>query len=334
MSTLRQDPTTKEWVILAPRRATRPHTSPDLTRPVEPSFVPTCPFCPGNEHQTPPEAMRLEDEGGWRVRVVPNLYPALNGGGSTERGGEPMFREMPGVGYHEVIIESARHDARLDEAAPELVSELMWVWRERYRVLNAEPWARSVIVFKNFGPRAGTSLAHPHSQVVATPVLAPQSLMQFAVATRYYDDTGHSVYEHMIEAERRAAERIVGERGNFIAFNPFASRVPFETWIAPTYDQASFGRVDDYDLGEFGTLLQRTLQALRRAADDPDFNLVLASAHTEDENKPVFRWHMRILPRMATRAGFELGSGMDINTMAPEDSAVALREAIAALAHA
>src|SRR6266498_2592983 len=133
-----------------------------------------------------------------------------------------MFREMPGVGHHEVIIESPQHDARLDEADPHLVSELMWVWRERYRVLNAESWARSVVVFKNFGPRAGTSLAHPHSQVLATPVLAPETLLRFAVATRYYDDTGHSVYDDLVAAELVAAERVVATQGKFAAFCPYA----------------------------------------------------------------------------------------------------------------
>jgi UDPglucose--hexose-1-phosphate uridylyltransferase len=330
MSVLRQDPTTKEWVILAPQRADRPYAPAMPLRTPEPERDLACPFCPGNEHLTPPEVLRLPDGPGWTLRVFPNRFPALDGEGSTERRGGPAFREMAGVGTHEVVVESSRHDSRLDELETDQVAEVLRVWRDRYRVLKRRPWARAVVVFKNFGPAAGTSLAHPHSQIVATPVFPPESLLRFAVATRYYDDNGHCVYDDLVDSERSAGERVVAERGRLVALAPFASGTPFETWIAPTRHQSSFGQLEDDDVEDLAVLVRGVLGALRATAGDPDFNLVVASAPANEEEKPFFLWHIKVLPRMSTAAGFELGSGMCINTVAPEEAAASLREALTA----
>jgi UDPglucose--hexose-1-phosphate uridylyltransferase len=335
VSTLRQDPTNKEWVILAPRRAARSHLPEPRSRPPQPRFDAVCPFCPGNEHQTPPEIVRTMNgsagDDRWSIRVVPNLFPALDGEGSTERRGGPAFREMGGVGRHEVVIESQDHDARLDEMGRDEVADVVRMWRERYRDLKRRPWARAVVVFKNFGIGAGTSLHHAHSQIVATPVFPPESLLRFAVATRYYDDTGHCVYDDLIDRERQAGTRVVAERGRLVALNPFASATPFETWIAPTVHQSSFGQLEDDDVEDLAALIGDVLGGVRTAAGDPDFNLVIASAPAHEEGKPFFLWHVKVLPRITTAAGFELGSGMSINTVVPEDAADALRTAIAAV---
>ena len=135
MSTLRQDPTTRQWAILATRRGDRPHRDVVVPRPVLPEFDPGCAFCPGNEDQTPPEIMRVPPGDGWGVRVVPNMYAALSGDGTAVRSGEPMFREMPGIGSHEVVVETPRHDGRPDEMSVDDVARVVWVWRERYRAL-------------------------------------------------------------------------------------------------------------------------------------------------------------------------------------------------------
>ena len=190
MSTLRQDPTTRQWAILATRREERPHVPVVMPRPELPERDPGCPFCPGNEDQTPPEILREPPGPDWQVRVVPNMYAALSGEGSATRSGEPMFREMPGIGSHEVVIETPRHDGRMDEMSREEVAVVVRVWRERYRALIARPDVRAVVVFKNFGTLAGTSLTHPHSQIVATPVFLPRLLRRLDVATRFFDEHG------------------------------------------------------------------------------------------------------------------------------------------------
>ena len=328
MSTLRQDPTTRQWAILATRRGDRPHRDVVVPRPVLPEFDPGCPFCPGNEDQTPPEIMRVPGDG-WGVRVVPNMYAALSGDGTAVRSGEPMFREMPGIGSHEVVVETPRHDGRPDEMSVDDVARVVWVWRERYRALIERPDIRAVVVFKNFGALAGTSLTHSHSQIVATPVFLPRLLRRLDVATRHYDEYGECVYDQMIEAETKAEVRIVDEQGGFVAFEPWAAQTPFETWIAPTVHQGSFGDLDDEGIRGLAAILTRTLTALRYACGDPDYNVVMYSAPTDGGHaNAVFHWHLKLIPRLSTQAGFEIGSGMAINTVAPEEAAQALRDAL------
>jgi UDPglucose--hexose-1-phosphate uridylyltransferase len=328
MGTLRQDPTTNEWVIVAEERAARKALDRP-TRPPAPAHDPGCPFCPGNERLTPPEVARSPATGPWAQRVVPNRFPAVVPEGSTERTGDRTAREMEGVGVHEVVIESPVHDERFDEMSVERVADVLRMWRERYRALSGEPWAKAVVVFKNFGERAGTSLEHPHSQILATPVVPPDALHQSSVATRYYDDTGHCVYLDLMAREIEDGVRLVAGRGRFAAVVPFAGRVPFETWIAPRVLQPSFGDLRDSDLPDLAALLRDAVRALRRSAGDPDYNLVVQSAPMGLELAPVFLWHLRILPRLVTAAGFELGSGMSINTVAPESAAASLRSALA-----
>jgi UDPglucose--hexose-1-phosphate uridylyltransferase len=330
MSTLRQDPTTRQWVVLAPRRGGRPHERLVIPRPDLPEHDPTCPFCPGNEDQTPPEIDRLPRGGPWSVRVVPNLFAALAGGGEVRRTGPPLFREMPGTGSHEVIVESPRHDARLDAMGLDEVALVVQMWRTRYRALIAQPQIRAVVVFKNFGPLAGTSLVHTHSQVVATPVFLPRLLRRLDVATRYADEHGSCVYDDVIAAEREARVRIVAECGPFLAFVPFAANSPFETWIAPTAHQASFGDLADGDIEDLGCVIRDVMRAIRAGCADPDYNLVMFSAPSDGPSGRVFHWHIKVVPKLTTPAGFELGSAMSINTVPPEDAAEALRAALPA----
>lgn len=299
-----------------------------MPRPTLAEREATCPFCPGNEDMTPPEILR-EPSGSdlWKVRVVPNLYGALSGDGQVARTGPPLFREMPGAGSHEVVIESDRHSDRLDEMSQADVARVMHVWRTRYRELIRRPHIRAVVIFKNFGALAGTSLAHPHSQVVGTPVFLPRLLRRLDVATRYYDENGVCVYDDVIAAEKDAKSRIVDECGRFIAFEPFAAGSPFETWIAPSFHQGSFEDLADEDVDDLACILTHTLSAIRRACGDPDLNLVMYSAPING-HEVVFHWHIKILPKLSTPAGFEIGSAMSINTVPPEDAALALRGAL------
>lgn len=326
---LRQDVTTNTWVILAPKRAARPHRPRPKIRPDLPQRDPACPFCPGNEDQTPPEITRRGGGGAeWDQRVFPNLYPALDGEGNTERIGSNAFREMVGVGSHEVVVESPRHDERMSDMSTERLVGILGLWRERYLDLAARPWARAVVVFKNYGETAGTSLVHPHSQILATPVSPPDTMHRLQVAHRYHDDTGHSVYEDLRDAEVEAGERVVATEDGFVALAPFAARTPFETWILPADSQATFADVRDEQLPALAALLRQMLMAVRTAAGDPDYNLIVQSAPVHEDRNPSFLWHIQLIPRMSTAAGFELGSGMSINTVAPEDAATALREAM------
>jgi len=330
MSIIRQDPTTREWVIIAAERMRRPH---EYTHPAEvrSRAVATgpCPFCPGHEASTPEEAFRLPDSSGtgWAVRVTSNKFPALGDGGRLERRETgPLFREMDGVGVHEVIIETPAHDRTLAIMTNHEVENILTAYQARYRVLREDPRLKYIMIFKNHGEAAGTSLAHPHSQLVATPVPPMLLRRKYEVAVAHYDDTGRCLYCDIAEEERRAKSRVVLETDRFLVFHPFASRVPFETWITPKRHQPSFGHVSKEDLHELAPVLRRTLRALYDRLGDPDFNYIIHSAPIEDDSKDYYLWHIQILPRLATMAGFELGSGIYISTMLPEQSAAMIRE--------
>ena len=329
MGTLRQDPTTGGWVILAPERSGRPaglrrHHRPDL-----PFLEPACPFCPGNEHMTPPEIARVPSEEQWRHRVVPNRFPALTSDVNGEVSGNGHVREMGGLGAHEVVIESPLHDERLDEMDVDRLASLLRLWRDRAVALTAEPWVRAIVIFKNFGDRAGTTLDHPHSQIMATAVCPPELRHRADVADRYFAESGKSVYADVLEDELQTGERLVAVRDSFAAISPFASRGPFETWILPREQQASFSRLRDDQVPELAAMLKSVLSSLRHGAKDPDYNLLVQSAPSGEEDSESYRWHLVVIPRIATAAGFELGSGMSINCVAPEDAAKAMRDALA-----
>jgi UDPglucose--hexose-1-phosphate uridylyltransferase len=332
MSVIRQDATTKAWVIIATERAKRPH---DFTRAMParatPKYEASCPFCPGHEMSTPPEVWHLLEPQGsaWAVRVVPNKFAALAGAsGPKRREAGPLFREMDGVGAHEVIVETPAHNRVMPLMTDAEIKHVLQAYQARFQALCANPRVRYIIIFKNHGEHAGTSLEHPHSQLVATPI-APQRVRRaYEVAIQHYDDTGRCLYADLVEAELEAGVRLVQETSDFVVFHPYASQVPFETWIAPKRYQSSFGQVAGDELASLAPVLRETLRALYDALGNPDFNYIVHSAPIGDESKPYYLWHIQILPRVTTIAGFELGSGMFITTILPEDSAAFMRQVI------
>lgn len=328
MSELRQDPTTRNWVIIAPERSRRPSTFRER-RERQLAEADGCPFCPGREAETPGALWQLSDSAGaWRVRVIPNKFPALVEGGQRRRRITPQgFVGVDGVGRHEVVIESRDHDADLATADPALVRDVLAAYRDRYRALRADR-AALIVVFRNHGPGAGTSLAHPHSQIVAAPIVPYHIRHRLAVAEQHYDDLGTCLYLDIIEREVGDGRRIVLANDRFVAFQPYASTSPFETWILPRAHQASFGDATDEALDALAPLLRAVLAGLRRELDDPDYNYVINSAPPGEEAHEYFIWHLRIVPRLASPAGFELGSGIRINPSSPEAAAAALRRAI------
>lgn len=332
MSEIRQDPTTKEWVIIATERGKRPH---DFVRSgvVEevPPFVASCPFCPGNESQTPPAVLvypdsKKADESSWRVRVTPNKYPALVREGSIKREEEKrFFRKMDGVGAHEVIIESPYHNRLIPLMDQKEVEDIIRAYWERYNALKKDPMIKLLIIFKNHGESAGTSLVHPHSQLVATPVVPMHVRRKYEVATAYFDDTGRCIYCDICEDELMAEKRIVLKTDKFVVFHPFASRSAFETWIAPRRHLSSFGNIPIKDIPDLASVLKTTLLKIYKSLNNPDFNFVIHTAPVDDENKSYYLWHIQIIPRLTTVAGFEIGSGIFINTSLPEETAEFMR---------
>lgn len=330
MPEMRQDPTTKEWVIIASERSKRPRRERKLKKGELPPYEPSCPFCPGNEHLNPKEVLRYPDaETGqdWQIRVIRNKYPALIPEGSTQRRQEvDFFTKLDGVGVHEVIIESPSHNSSIALMEEREVENILLAYKQRYSELSREPTVKLIIIFKNHGERAGTSLIHPHAQLVATPVAPADIRRRFEVAIAHYDDTGRCLYQDIVDHELKVGERIVMDTERFVVFHPFASRAPFETWIIPKRQQACFGVVPTDDFRDLARVLRTTLLKLYRLLDDPDFNYVIRCAPVGDENKHYYLWHICIIPRLSQIAGFEIGTSIFINSAPPEETAESVRK--------
>jgi len=259
--------------------------------------------------------------------VVPNLYAALTPGGSTERRiVDGHFMTMDGVGAHEVVIETPDHEQPIGLMTKDEVFDILVVYQQRYLALKEDPSIRFVVIFKNHGPRAGTSLEHPHSQIVATPIAPPQVRRRFEIATEHYDARGRCVYCELVEWEQQAGRRVVMESDGFLVIHPYASRSPFETWIVPKAHLPCFASTKQEEFLQLATILGTTLRKIYHALGDPDFNYIVHTAPVEDEDNPYFHWHVQIVPRLTTVAGFEMGSGIYINTALPEETARFIRE--------
>jgi len=333
MPELRQNPATKEWVIISTERARRPEEFGVQPCEETPEQRAKCPFCPGKENETPGEILAYRTYGskpdtpGWWIRMVPNRYPALTPQGELTRvKAEDFFLYMNGVGEHEVIIESPEHEQTIATMEQKQVEEIFLAYRERYLTLSQDPRFEMIIIFKNHGINAGTSLRHPHSQLIATPITPLHIRHRIEEAMRYFDDHGRCVYCVMLEKEIRAQERIVMETDNFVAFEPFASRSPFETWVLPKKHDSTFDNISPERCKELAYIMKQTLAKIYHSLNNPDFNYMIFSSPCHERNLEYYHWHIQILPRVTAVAGFELGSGIYINTVIPETAAKFLRE--------
>ncbi len=262
----------------------------------------------------------------WSVRVVPNKFPAVQPDLKTIAEDAGRHRLQDGYGFHEVIIESPRHDADLVAMSDAEIEVVVSVYSERSRQLLYRPGIEAVVLFRNHGRRGGASLQHPHAQAVALALLPPTLAQLARWGHGYHHEHGRCPTCDEIGTERTLKKRIIEETQNFLVFVPFAAEHPFETWIAPIEHQASFLSMRDLQRIEFAHLLRRTLNRLRRARDDPPYNFVIDSAARSQVQSTYLHWRLRIAPDLATSGGFELGSGMAINPSSPERDAAVLRK--------
>jgi len=329
-SEIRQNKVTKEWVIFAPNRGKRPHDFQEAPeRPELPPYEAHCPFCAGNEHMLSAIVWEKQSQRNshWQTRIVPNKYPALTPEGSTTRSIEGLYVVMEGFGHHDVIIESPRHNQDIAMMPIEDVGTLIETYHQRYVELRDDPRNVMILIFRNHGQRAGASLVHPHSQLITTGIVPRHTRWREDEAQRYFDEWGRCVYCDIVAFELGDRERVVLENESFIAFVPFAAEVPFETWIVPKQHQSDFGTIGDAQKTDLTSALHAILSILREKLNDPDYNYVINTAVSQT-NEPYVHWYVRIRPRLITRAGFEIGSGIRINPSLPEADAALLRGAI------
>ena len=328
MTELRQNLITRDWVIIASERARRPHefTQPSQHLEPIPSYRSNCPFCYGNEHLTGGrETLRLSDDLDWRVRVVENKYPALSPNGERVRHTDSIFRSLSGFGFHEVVIEHPSHDLTLALMEIKDIENIIRVYRQRYLTLRQDSRVETIIIFKNHGRGAGTSLEHPHSQIAAIPIVPYQWRDRSKSAIRYYDDTGECIFCRTLEAELEAQERIIFASQHFVAFIPYAALSPFHTWIFPRRHASSFDEITEAEISDLAKTLKMVLSKLYYGLNNPDYNYTIRSIPTAEQRSDYHHWYLALIPRVSLGAGFELGSGMYINTALPEESAAFLR---------
>lgn len=332
MPEIRWDIITEERVIIATERSRRPHDFKKADTPPAPTpeFVANCPFCVGNESMTPPEVDAFREAGtapdtpGWCVRVVPNKFPALAPDGSLQPREQGIYTLADGVGVHEVIIETPRHNETPPLASPEQWREAVAMYQRRLQALAQDERLKTVLIFRNEGKSAGASLEHPHSQLVGLTFIPPVLQRHIEGVQRYRSRHGKHPFEAILEQELREGVRIVRQTERFLLYAPFASRAPYELAILPLEPIARFEQLPDETLAEFTALLQDALQRLNTVLNNPPYNYMLFTAPNGYEGE--FWLHLRIAPRLSIDAGFELGSGVGINITAPEDAAQYLRE--------
>jgi UDPglucose--hexose-1-phosphate uridylyltransferase len=329
MPELRQNIITREWVIIAKERAKRPH---ELVAPASPPRVlpqhdPHCPFCPGNETETKLERSRIVRGESWQVRVVANKFPALQEEGEKVRHIDGIFRSMTAVGYHEVVVEHPRHDISPADYSIEETVQVIEAYRQRYISLAADPRIEAVIIFKNHGEGAGTSLQHPHSQIAAMPIVPTQIRHRLEESIRFFDETGDCVFCTTLNRELDDGTRIVARNADFVAFIPYAALSPFHLWIFPIRHQSSFEEISPKQIPAFAEILQKVLAKISRGLNNPDYNFSIRSIPAHEGHREYFHWYLTVIPRIGKTAGFEIGSGMYINPSIPEESALFLRDA-------
>lgn len=329
MSELRKDPIVGRWVIISTERAKRPS---DFRVQRSPSRRGLCPFCPGNEDKTPPEILAYRDSGsapnapGWRLRVVPNRFPALAIEGKLDRKGDGMFDRMNGIGAHEVIIESPEHDITFSALPEKQMEDVLWAFRDRIVDLTRDSRLQYCLIFKNHGEAAGASLEHTHCQLIALPIVPRTVRQELKSAKEYFDYKERCVFCDVLTQELDAELRVIEQTEGFVAFSPYAPRFPFETWIVPRTHTSNFEDSQRPELADLGKILKNTFRRLEKALDSPPYNFVLHTAPIREKGLAHFHWHIEIVPKLTNVGGFEWGSGFYINPTPPEEAAQFLRE--------
>jgi UDPglucose--hexose-1-phosphate uridylyltransferase len=329
MPELRKDPIVGRWVIIATDRAKRPIAPKNEPIPGGSTY---CPFCQGHEDKTPNEILAYRERGtkpnepGWRVRVVPNKFPALQIEGDLNKRGDGIYDRMHGVGAHEVILECPFHEITMANLSEENIREILWVYRDRLVDLKKDPRLVFGMIFKNVGTAAGASLEHTHSQLIVTPIVPISVWEEMTGSLEFFGYRGRCIYCDMIHQELGTEKRIVVDTPNFVSFAPYASRFPFETWILPKHHNSHFENIQKIEVDELGTLLKTILLKLENALDKPAYNYIIHTSPFDTQALPHYHWHIEIIPRLTRVAGFEWGTGFYINPVPPEQGAQFLRE--------
>ncbi|MBL8014373.1 MAG: galactose-1-phosphate uridylyltransferase [Candidatus Omnitrophica bacterium] len=330
MPELRREPIVGRWVVIK----TDPELLPgDFEKEDHaPHRQATCPFCAGKENLTPPEieAVRSEDSkpngSGWKVRAVPNKFPALKEEGAFEKTGIGMYDMTTGIGAHEIIIETPDHQAQLPDLSLEDLADVLDTYISRAKKLAKQKRFKYICLFKNFGESAGGSIEHAHSQVIALPMVPKFVVEELEGARNYFRYRGRCIFCDMIHQEHQDKERIIVENSDFLSFCPFAPRYAFETWIIPKKHASDFTTISSGEKKELAKMLKDILGRIRKVLSNPAYNFFLHVAPNDYDSPESYHWHIEIIPKLTHSVGFEWGTGLYIVPTSPGAAARCLRD--------
>ena len=263
---------------------------------------------------------------GWKVRVVPNRYPALMIEGELDREAAGIYDRMNGVGAHEVVIETPEHSRDLSELTDAEVTEVLFAFKARVLDLRNDQRFRYILIFKNHGSAAGATLEHTHSQLIALPVTPRQVADEIDGARRHHEHRERCIYCDIVGQERKDRSRVVHENEEFVVFEPWAPRSPFETWIVPRRHESNFEAEPKERLALAAQALRTTLAKLMAGLGRPAYNFMIHTNPLRDASSASYHWHIEVVPALTQVAGFEWGSGFHINPVPPEEAAEFLRK--------
>lgn len=322
MSQLRLNLLSGRWVTVVPSRAQRNSDFAPRATQVENDPDRECPFCPGSTHNDPPLLENLDANGNWKMRVVPNRYPAFEGDDSLAvRNLGPVHVMAEASGTHEVFVFSPDHNVRIDMFSDDVIAEMMTALRSRFKAHADTPNIRYTQAIVNHGREAGASLAHPHGQLLGLPFVPGEILEEERAFERF---KGGCIVCTTAEAEANS-ERLVLNNGFATVVCPFWSSSPYELLIMPHSHHQHITDASDEELTGVGIAIRDALAHLVATLGDIAFNLVFHTAPSHHSG--VYHWHAHLWPKLTTTAGFERGTGVMINVVAPEQAATALRAA-------
>jgi UDPglucose--hexose-1-phosphate uridylyltransferase len=325
MAELRREPVTRMWVVVTTDNPKGPSDYIPFKPPYhvqEPEGP--CPFCPGNEKMTPQETYSSRRDGGkWSVRVVPNKFPFFHIEGDYDRRPEGMYDVMEAIGAHEIVVEAPDHGQNLATMEPRQIEKILRAYRERLIDLEKDQRFQQFVILKNY---PGIFNRHPHSHILAMPVIPKRIDEEVWGTLDYYERKERCIFCDIIKEEMAVKKRVILETVHFLIFLPFASRYPFETWIIPKVHSPDFHRIQEEEVADLSSGIQSLFRCFFDLLSDPPYSITLHTSPVRDRfHRPEYHWHIETRLRVGLREGFEWGTGFFVNPTPPEDAANFLR---------
>jgi UDPglucose--hexose-1-phosphate uridylyltransferase len=338
----RQNPITGEWVIIARNRAQKPTSfiKNNLARKEAKEnqkeslqSKENCPFCQILKRETPllvqseGQELPISNADNWTIAVVPNKYPAFVPAKKLNKKNAGLYQTMTAIGHHELVI-TKNHHQTIDQMPISRIEEVFSVYQKRYLYLAKQPHIKYVSIFHNQGPKAGASISHPHSQIIAISVTDADINKNLKGSKKFWQKNNSCLHCQIIADNKKNPRRVIWENNSFIVFSPFAPKSAFTLQIYPKKHQAHFEKINQTEVKQLAEAFKIALKAIKKGLNNPDYNFFLHTAPCDKKNYNYYHWHWQIMPKTQIWAGFELGAGIEICTISPEDSAKYLRKQI------